>query len=73
MTTKLYEVQEFNLCGGWINNWSDENGPSYFESREAAQNELDSFLADCEQDFKEGFMPDYPDREEFRIVELRGQ
>jgi len=73
MTIKLYEVQEFNLCGGWINNWSDENGSSYFESREAAQNELDSFLADCEQDFNEGFMPDYPDSEEFRIVELRGQ
>ena len=66
-----YEVQEFNLCGGWLNNWSDESGPSYFESREAAQNELDYFLADCKDDFEAGFMPDYPDSEEFRIVKVQ--
>ena len=65
-----YEVQEFNLCGGWTNNWSDESGTSYFESYEAAQNELDSFLADCEADYIEGFMPDFPAREDFRIVEV---
>jgi hypothetical protein len=71
MTTKLFEVQEFNLCGGWINNWSDENGPSYFESREAAQNELDSFLMDCAAEVESGNMPDAPEYDDFRIVEAQ--
>jgi hypothetical protein len=66
----LYEVQEYNLCGGWLNNWHDENGPSYFESREAAQNELDEFLADCLDEVQAGNMPDSPDSEDFRIVEV---
>jgi len=67
-----YEVQEYNLFGGWLNNWHDETGPSYFESREAAQNELNEFLNDCKNEFKAGFMPDYPDKEDFRIIELKG-
>jgi hypothetical protein len=67
----LYEVQEFNLCGGWANNWSYDDKPTTFDSREAAQAELDAFLADCEEELEAGNMPDVPDREEFRIVEVQ--
>lgn len=66
-----YEVQEFNLCGGWINNWSDENGPTYFESRTAAETELDYFLLDCDDEVEAGNMPDAPSIEDFRIVEVK--
>jgi hypothetical protein len=67
----LYEVQEFNLCGGWANNWTYDDKPSTFDSREAAQAELDAFIADCEEELEAGNMPDVPDREEFRIVEVQ--
>ena len=66
-----YEVQEFNLCGGWINNWSDESGSTYFESREAAQNELINFIDDCIDEVRDGNMTDAPDYTDFRIVEVK--
>jgi hypothetical protein len=66
-----YEVQEFNLCGGWANNWSYDDKPTTFDSREAAQAELEAFLIDCEEELEAGNMPDVPDREEFRIVEVQ--
>jgi hypothetical protein len=71
MTTKLFEVQEFNLCGGWSNNWTDENGPSYFESREAAQKELDCFLMECDAEVASGNMQDAPEYDDFRIIEVQ--
>jgi hypothetical protein len=67
---KRYEVHEFNLCGGYANNWSDESGPSYFETYEAAEAELNYFLEDCEEEFTLGNMPDFPSREDFIIVEV---
>jgi hypothetical protein len=67
----LYEVQEFNLCGGWANNWSYDDKPTTFDSYEAAQAELDYFLLECEEELEAGNMPDVPDREEFRIVEAQ--
>jgi hypothetical protein len=67
---KRYEVHEFNLCGGFANNWSDESGPSYFETYEAAEAELNEFLADCECEVIAGNMPDSPSRDDFLIVEV---
>jgi hypothetical protein len=72
---RKFEVQEFNLCGGWANNWTyeQEDGTSYpsvFNSREDAEKELDWFLAECENEVYSGNMEDSPDREDFRIVEL---
>lgn len=63
-----YEVQEFNLCGGWTNNWSDDDGASMFESKEQAEAELDWFLQEMLEAVEEGNMEDVPDREDFRIV-----
>ena len=72
---RKFEVQEFNLCGGWANNWTyeQEDGtiyPSIFNSREDAEKELTWFLAECENEVMSGNMEDAPDREDFRIVEL---
>ena len=66
-----FEVQEFNLCGGWANNWTDESGPTYFDSYEAARAELFEFLEDCEAEVIAGNMPDAPDYTDFRIVEVQ--
>ena len=70
-----YEIQEFTICDGWINNWShmDEDGTvhkTYFASAEIAEEELDWFLHDMLEAVEAGNMQDAPDREEFRIVEV---
>jgi hypothetical protein len=72
----LYEVQEFNLCGGWANNWTfeDDTGnvqPTTFDSYEAAQNELINFIDDCIDEVRDGNMPDAPEYTDFRIVEVQ--
>jgi hypothetical protein len=65
-----YEVQEFCLCGGWTNTWSDEDGASTFQTKEQAESELDWFLQEMQEAVEEGNMEDVPDREDFRIVEV---
>ena len=73
--TKRYEVQQYTLCDGWINTWSDydEDGnetPSTYDSFEDALNELDSFLDDEQEAFEEGNIESPYDRDEFRIAEV---
>ena len=63
----LYEVQEKTLCDGWVNNWR-----MTFNSKEAAQNELDEFLIDCHEAYKAREMLDYLDSSNFRIVQIKG-
>jgi len=70
MSTK-FEVQEFTLCDGWINTWSDDDGASMFESKKQAEAELDWFLQEMLEAVEEGNMEDVPDREDFRIVEVK--
>jgi hypothetical protein len=66
-----FEVQHYTLCDGWINTWSDgETGePTVYDSFEDAINELDSFLADEEQEFANGNIASPYERAEFKIVE----
>jgi hypothetical protein len=71
-----FEVQEFTLCDGWINNWSfnDDDGesrPSYFQTQKDAEIALKWFLDDCEEEVGAGNMADCPDKEDFRIVEVQ--
>lgn len=67
-----YEVQEFCLFGGWTNTWSVNDEPSLFETKDEAEIALDDFFEDCRYALLEGHMPDIPDREDFRIVEVKG-
>lgn len=68
---KKYEVQEFTLCDGWTNTWSDDDGASTFQTKEEeAEAELDWFLQEMLEEVKAGNMEDAPDREDFRIVEV---
>jgi hypothetical protein len=66
-----YEVQENCLCG-WTNTWSVNDEPSLFETEEEAEIALDDFFEDCRYALLEGYMPDIPDREDFRVVEIKG-
>ncbi|CAB4129379.1 hypothetical protein UFOVP118_19 [uncultured Caudovirales phage] len=70
-----YEIQEYTICDGWINNWStmDEDGTvhkTYFVNEEEAKTELDCFFYEMMDAVEAGNMEDAPDREEFRIVEV---
>lgn len=70
-----FEVQEFTLFDGWINNWSyyDDKGelkPSVFNSYDEAEFELDCLLQDLQEAYSRGDMGDVPSRDEFRIVEV---
>lgn len=66
----MFEVQEFCLCGGWTNTWSDDGEPTRFESKESAQLELDEFLKEMAEEVKAGNLDDCSDRDDFRIVEV---
>jgi len=70
-----YEVQEYTLCDGYINNWSstDENGntlKTYFDTKEDANHALINFIDDCLDEVRDGNMPDAPEYSDFRIVEV---
>lgn len=65
-----FEVQEYTLCDGWVNTWSDDNGATTFDSREQAEIELEWFLQDIAMEVAEGNMADMVDRDTFRIVEV---
>jgi hypothetical protein len=70
-----YEVQEFTLCDGWINNWyeydEDNNEiPMIFNSQYDAQLELDAYLSDVNKAFLRGDIETDDNREDFRIVEV---
>ena len=79
---KRYEVQTWTLCDGWINTWSiSEEGaddtytevPETFATREEAQQALDEFLSDIQEEIDAGQRePDAGyDPEDFRIAEVQ--
>lgn len=65
-----FEVQEWCLCGGWTNTWSDEHGETTFDSREQAEAELKSYLEDIDEDFAAGFLVDVPAPDSYRVMEV---
>ena len=65
-----YEVQEFTLIDGWINNWSGDEGPLTFDSPEEAQAELDSFFEEISEAVSLGHMDEEYDPNNFRIVKI---
>ncbi len=65
-----YEVQEETFYG-WENTWSNDDGPTTFDTREDAEAELNSFLADMAYAVSIGDMEDCPSRDQFRIVEVQ--
>lgn len=66
-----YEVQEYCLFGGWTNTWSDDDGPTTFDTEDEARAELKEFLGDMQEAVDGGDMEDCPDRESFRVVEVK--
>ena len=70
-----YEVQEFCLFGGWVNNWTYEDDQGHeikttFPTREAAQAELEYFFEEYQFEFESGNIESPPTREDFRVSEV---
>ena len=74
MTTR-FEIQEFTLFDGWLNTWLsvDGDGEAYkttFNTRQEAENELNSFIYDMQRAVADGYMEDVPSIDTFKIVEV---
>lgn len=41
-----WEVQQYTLCDGWTNTWSEDGRPLTFATRREAEAELKEFLTD---------------------------
>jgi hypothetical protein len=66
-----FVVQEYTLCDGWINNWSDEDGqPTKFDTFAEAEAELNKFMYDMQNAVERGYLEDSPTIDEYRIVEV---
>lgn len=65
-----YEIQQYTICDGWVNTWTSDGEPEYFDSFSDAVEDLDTFLIDAEESFDQGYLDSMYKREDFRIVEL---
>jgi hypothetical protein len=65
-----YVVETDTFVTGWVNCSTDEDGyPLVFDTLEEAQAELDLYLAELRQAYKEKHIDDY-NPEEYRISEV---
>jgi len=69
MTTQ-YIIETYTLCDGWINTWSDDDGPTVFNRKQDAEAELAYFLQDEKQEYKNGNIAGLSDPDDFRIMEV---
>lgn len=70
MTTQ-YIIETYTLCDGWLNLWSDEGGPTVFNSKQEAEAELECYLQDEKQAYKDGNIAGLSDPDDFRIMEVK--
>ena len=66
----MYEIQHYTLCNGWINTWTCDDKPEYFDTYAHAKDALQEFLEDEDEAFFNGWIEDRYSADEFRIVEV---
>jgi hypothetical protein len=66
-----FEILQNTICDGWVNTWTSNDMPEYFDSFEDAVEELDTFLMDTQESFEQGYLSSMYKREEFKIVEVK--
>jgi hypothetical protein len=62
-----YEVQTLTWLDGWVNTWSINGDPEYFDTYEDAEFALHELLKDIHEAYEEGFMSDNYDPSDYRI------
>ena len=65
-----FEILQNTICDGWVNTWTSDGVPEYFDSFEDAIHELDTFLADTDEAYSCGYLESRYQRDEFKIVEV---
>jgi hypothetical protein len=65
-----FEIQHFTICDGWVNTWTSDGEPEYFDSFEDALEELYQFLFDTDEAHFNGYIEDRYLRRDFKIVEV---
>jgi len=63
-----YEVQTLTWADGWVNTWSINGDPEYFDTYEDAEFALHELLSDINEAYEEGFMSDNYDPSDYRIA-----
>jgi hypothetical protein len=70
MKMPKFEILQNTICDGWVNTWTSDGLPEYFDSFADAVDELDTFLMDTQDSFEQGYLDSMYKREEFKIVEV---
>ena len=66
--TKKYEIQHFTICDGWINAWTVDGKPEYFESYKQAEKYLKEDVDEWNSQCEKGCEYEY---DEYRIMEVK--
>ena len=66
-----FEILQNTICDGWVNTWTRDGEPEYFDSFADAVEDLDTFLMDTQESFEQGYLSSMYKREEFKIVEVK--
>jgi hypothetical protein len=68
---KVYEIQTFTLCEGWVNCETFDNGEKMtFSTKEEAEAYLVGFAVDMNKAYADGFLDDEFDESDYRIEEV---
>jgi hypothetical protein len=63
-----YEVQTLTWADGWVNTWSIDGDPEYFDTYEDAEFALHEMLADIKEAVALGDMEELYDPSDYRIA-----
>jgi hypothetical protein len=63
-----YEVQTLTWADGWVNTWSIDGDPEYFDTYEDAEFALHEMLADIKEAVALGDMEEPYDPSDYRIA-----
>ena len=69
---KLYEVQTYTLCDGYVNTWLDGNDqPIRYQTQRQAMRDLRDYIADCQAAVDDGYLDEFSN--DLIIVEVQDE
>jgi hypothetical protein len=69
----MFEVQTYTICDGWVNCWTVDDEPQYYDTREEAEAEIAEFLDDIATEIQLGVRKadEGYSEEDYRVVEVK--
>jgi len=69
---KLYEVQTYTLCDGYVNTWLDnQDKPIRYQTQRQAMRDLSDYIADCQAAVDDGYLDEFSN--DLIIVEVQDE